>query len=93
MLDAEFCAPFTSLFQVVTWHIKKPLDDYLEGVLTTVYHILLFEEDPGDILVFLTGEEVWTSPVRGQFFCNFHAIPQNFSQLITFFFGVGSGSV
>ena len=37
-------------------HVKAPVDDYLEAALTAVMQIHL-TEGPGDILVFLTGQE------------------------------------
>jgi len=44
--------------QVEVFVAPRPVADYLEAALSTVYHILLFEPKEGDILVFLTGEEV-----------------------------------
>jgi len=44
-------------FPVEVFVAPRPVADYLEAALSTVYHILLFEPKEGDILVFLTGEE------------------------------------
>ena len=55
----QLCAHHASFYlQVDVFNIEHEVEDYLEEALTAVYHILLFEEDQGHILVFLTGEEV-----------------------------------
>ena len=43
-------------YPVEITHVKAPVDDYLEAALTSVMQIHL-TEGPGDILVFLTGQE------------------------------------
>uniref|UniRef100_A0A7S1N3Q4 RNA helicase n=1 Tax=Eutreptiella gymnastica TaxID=73025 RepID=A0A7S1N3Q4_9EUGL len=46
-----------STYPVQILNIQHKVDDYLDQAIATVYNILLFEEDQGHILVFLTGEE------------------------------------
>jgi pre-mRNA-splicing factor ATP-dependent RNA helicase DHX15/PRP43 len=44
------------MFPVEVFYSQKPEQDYFNAVIKTVMQIHI-EEEPGDILIFLTGEE------------------------------------
>jgi len=44
-------------YPVTVHYLEQPIQDYLEGALKTVFKIHYAEPLPGDILVFLTGQE------------------------------------
>ena len=44
------------MFPVEVFYSQKPEQDYFSAVIKTVMQIHI-EEEPGDILIFLTGEE------------------------------------
>ena len=45
-------------FPVEIYYTGEPERDYLEAAIRTVIQIHLCEEDEGDVLLFLTGQEV-----------------------------------
>ena len=55
-------APLLSIpgraFPVEVFYTPEPERDYLEAAIRTVVQIHLCEEDEGDVLLFLTGQEV-----------------------------------
>lgn len=58
---------------VEIFYTPEPERDYLEAAIRTVIQIHMCEEDEGDVLLFLTGQEVrvlWSPgvPPRGRFF-------------------------
>ena len=49
-------------FPVEIFYTPEPERDYLEAAIRTVVQIHLCEEQPGDLLLFLTGQEVTVLP-------------------------------
>ena len=56
-LDAPLMKIPGRLHPVEVFYTKEPEQDYLEAAIRTVVNIHTTEETPGDVLVFLTGEE------------------------------------
>ena len=42
---------------MTTHHLKSPENDYIEACIVTILQIHVSQELPGDILVFLTGQQ------------------------------------
>lgn len=45
---------------VEIFYTPEPERDYLEAAIRTVIQIHMCEEEEGDLLLFLTGQEVWS---------------------------------